>query len=187
MKRFTLTAASLLLGLTTAMAQDTKVTGHVVDENGDPVIGATILVKGTTLGTVTDFDGNFTLDVPAEHKHLQISYVGMETQEVRVASRINVTLESDSQALDEVMVVAYGTAKKSSFTGSASNISNEKLDLRPITNLSKGLEGQTTGLLTTSGSGQPGESSKIVIRGYGSINASQDPLYVVDGIPYDGD
>ena len=69
MKRFTLTAASLLLGLTTAMAQDTKVTGHVVDENGDPVIGATILVKGTTLGTVTDFDGNFTLDVPAEHKH----------------------------------------------------------------------------------------------------------------------
>ena len=91
MKRFTLTAASLLFGLTAAMAQDTKVTGHVVDENGDPVIGATVLVKGTTLGTVTDFDGNFTLDVPSEHKHLQISYVGMETQEVRVTSRWNLT------------------------------------------------------------------------------------------------
>ena len=84
--------------------------------------------------------------------------------------------------LDEVMVVAYGTAKKSSFTGSASTISNEKLELRPLTNLTKGLEGQATGLLTTSGSGQPGEDASIVIRGYGSINASQDPLYVVDGI-----
>ena len=88
--------------------------------------------------------------------------------------------------LEEVMVVAYGTAKKSSFTGSASTISNEKLELRPITNLTKGLEGQATGLLTTSGSGQPGEDASIVIRGYGSINASQDPLYVVDGIPFDG-
>ena len=88
--------------------------------------------------------------------------------------------------LDEVLVVAYGTAKKSSFTGSASTISNEKLELRPITNLTKGLEGQATGLLTTSGSGQPGEDASIVIRGYGSINASQDPLYVVDGIPFDG-
>ena len=109
MKRFTLTAASLLLGLTTAMAQDTNVTGHVVDENGDPVIGATILVKGTTLGTVTDFDGNFTLDVPAEHKQLEISYVGMETMQVRVAPTVSVTLESDSQALDEVVVTGYGS------------------------------------------------------------------------------
>ena len=142
MKRFTLTAASLLLGLTTAMAQDTKVTGHVVDENGDPVIGATILVKGTTLGTVTDFDGNFTLDVPTEHKHLQISYVGMETQEVRVASRINVTLESDSQALDEVMVVAYGTAKRSAFTGSAAMIDNEKIGQRQTSNVTNALSGQ---------------------------------------------
>ena len=91
MKRFTLTAASLLLGLSAAMAQNTKVTGHVVDENGDPVIGATVLVKGTTIGTVTDFDGNFTLDVPDEHKHLEISYVGMKTMQVRVSPRINAT------------------------------------------------------------------------------------------------
>ncbi len=90
MKRFTLTAASLLFGLTAAMAQDTKVTGHVVDENGDPVIGATVLVKGTTLGTVTDFDGNFTLDVPSEHKQLEISYVGMETVQVGVSSNVMV-------------------------------------------------------------------------------------------------
>lgn len=95
-------------------------------------------------------------------------------------------MQSDSELLEEVMVVAYGTAKKSSFTGSASTIDNKKLESRPITNVSKGLEGQATGLLTTSGSGQPGESASVVIRGYGSINASQSPLYVVDGIPYDG-
>ena len=116
-----------------------------------------------------------------------ISFVGMKQQEVSVKPHVIVVLHPDAEVLDEVMVVAYGTAKKSSFTGSASNIDNKKLELRPITNVSKGLEGQTTGLLTTSGSGQPGESSKIVIRGYGSINASQNPLYVVDGIPYDGD
>ena len=187
MKRFTMTAACLLMGMTAVMAQNTKVTGQVLDENGEPVIGASVVVKGTTIGTVTDFDGNFTLDVPSNGKHLEISYVGMKKVEVGVSSHVKAVLESDSQALDEVMVVAYGTAKKSSFTGSASNISNEKLELRPITNVTKGLEGQTTGLLTTSGSGQPGESAKVVIRGYGSINASQNPLYVVDGIPYDGD
>ena len=95
-------------------------------------------------------------------------------------------MKSDSEMLDEVMVVAYGTAKKSSFTGSASTIDNKKLESRPITNISKGLEGQATGVLTTSGSGQPGESASVVIRGYGSINASSSPLYVVDGIPYNG-
>lgn len=117
---------------------------------------------------------------------LVVSFVGMKPQEVGVRSTLKIQLESDNQMLDEVMVVAYGTAKKSSFTGSASTISNEKLELRPITNVTKSLEGQATGLLTTSGSGQPGEAASIVIRGYGSINASQDPLYVVDGIPFDG-
>ena len=95
-------------------------------------------------------------------------------------------MKTNAELLDEVMVVAYGTAKKSSFTGSASTISNEKLESRPITNVTKGLEGQATGILTTSGSGQPGESASVIIRGYGSINASSNPLYVVDGIPYDG-
>ena len=118
---------------------------------------------------------------------LVISFIGLETQEVKIQSVMKVVLKSDAEQLDEVMVVAYGTAKKSSFTGSASNIDGKKLELRPITNVSKGLEGQTTGLLTTSGSGQPGEAAKVVIRGYGSINASQNPLYVVDGIPFDGD
>ncbi|WP_455593301.1 SusC/RagA family TonB-linked outer membrane protein [Bacteroides sp.] len=118
---------------------------------------------------------------------MQISYIGMETAEVAIHPTVKVALKADAQALDEVMVVAYGTAKKSSFTGSASTISNKNLELRPITNVSKGLEGQTTGLQAASGSGQPGSAAKVIIRGYGSINASKDPLYVVDGIPYDGD
>ena len=115
-----------------------------------------------------------------------ISFIGLQTQEVDIQPVVKVVLHADSEVLDEVMVVAYGTAKKSSFTGSASVIGGDKIESRPITNVTKALEGQTTGVLTTSGSGQPGESASIVIRGYGSINASQDPLYVVDGVPYDG-
>lgn len=115
-----------------------------------------------------------------------ISYIGMTTQEVAIQPNVEVRLHPNTEVLDEVMVVAYGTAKKSSFTGSASTIDNKKLESRPITNISKGLEGQATGVLTTSGSGQPGESASVVIRGFGSINASQNPLYVVDGVPYDG-
>ena len=115
-----------------------------------------------------------------------VSYIGLQTQTVTIKPNLRITMKSDSEVLDEVMVVAYGTAKKSSFTGSASTIDNKKLESRPITNVTKGLEGQATGVLTTSGSGQPGESASIVIRGYGSINASSSPLYVVDGIPYNG-
>ena len=188
-RKLMLLMTCLMIGIGLVNAQISKVTGNVTsEEDGLPVVGASVLVKGTTVGTVTDIDGNFTLtNVPSSAGTLVISFIGMQSQEVKIKPNVKVVLHSDSEQLDEVMVVAYGTAKKSSFTGSASNIDSKKLELRPITNVSKGLEGQTTGLLTTSGSGQPGEASKIIIRGYGSINASQDPLYVVDGIPFDGD
>ena len=177
----------LFIGIGLVNAQE-KVTGSVTSsEDGLPIVGASILVKGTTIGTVTDLDGNFTLaNVPSSAKTLQVSFVGMKTQILSIKSVMKIVLHPDNEVLEEVMVVAYGTAKKSSFTGSASTINNKKLELRPITNVTKGLEGQTTGLLTTSGSGQPGSSSSIVIRGFGSINASQSPLYVVDGVPFDG-
>ena len=183
MKRFTLTVASLLLSLSAAMAQDTKVTGHVIDENGDPVIGATVLVKGTTIGTVTDFDGNFTLDVPNEHKQLEISYVGMETRQVSVAPTVNVTLESDSQALDEVVVTGYGSFKKSSFTGSASSVTTEGLKDIPALSVQDKLAGAVAGVQISSTSGQPGSVASVRIRGMGSINAGNEPLYVIDGVP----
>ena len=178
----------LFIGIGLVNAQVSKVTGTVTShEDGLPVVGASVLVKGTQVGTVTDIDGNFTItNVPSSAGTLVVSFIGMKTQEVAIKPVVKVSLHSDTEVLDEVMVVAYGTAKKSSFTGSASTIDNKKLELRPITNITKGLEGQTTGILTTSGSGQPGESASIVIRGYGSINASSSPLYVVDGVPFDG-
>lgn len=102
--RFTMaTAACLMMSASAVMAQNTKVTGKVVDENAEPVIGASVVVKGTTIGTVTDFDGNFTLDVPTQYKQLEISYVGMKSVMVNVASKVSAVLESDSQNLDEVI------------------------------------------------------------------------------------
>ncbi len=183
-RKLTMFLALFFIGIGFAMAQ-TQVRGTVVDEAGDPVIGATIQIKGTSQGTISDISGNFTLPAPAGGT-LVISYVGYATQEVPVSANVRVVLVADSELLEEVMVVAYGTAKKESFTGSASTIDSKKLELRPITNISKGLEGQSTGLLTTSGSGQPGSAATVIIRGFGSINASQTPLYVVDGIPFDG-
>ena len=141
-------------------------------EDGQPVIGASVLVAGTSVGTVTDSNGRFSLTVPAGSSILRITYVGMEPIEVSARPNMRIMLTSDSKALDEVIVVAYGTAKKSSFTGSAENISSDKLELRPISNVAKGIEGQASGVQVTSASGQPGSSPSIRIRGFGSINAS---------------
>lgn len=173
------------LGIGIVTAQ-TQVRGTVVDESGDPVIGATIQIRGTSEGTVTDIDGNFNLSAPSAGT-LVISYVGFQTQEVPVSANVRVVLMADTQLLDEVMVVAYGTARRSSFTGSASTISTEKIVSRQTSNISNALTGQVAGLQATSNSGRPGGSATIRIRGIGSMYASNDPLYVVDGVPYDGD
>ena len=155
-------------------------------EDGEPIIGASVFVVGTNVGTVTNASGKFELTCPQGKNTLRISYVGMESLEVSARPNMRIMLTSDQKALDEVIVVAYGTSKKSSFTGSAQNVSSEKIELRPITNVAKGLEGQVSGVQMTSADGQPGSSPSIRIRGFGSINASSSPLYVVDGIPYDG-
>ena len=110
----------------------------------------------------------------------------MKTQEVAIKSVVNVSLHSDTEVLDEVMVVAYGTARKESFTGSAEVIKADKIEKRPVANVTKALDGMVAGVQTTSGSGQPGSGVSVVVRGFGSINSSQNPLYVVDGVPYDG-
>ena len=180
-----MTCLFAMIGLATAQ---TRVQGVVLSqEDNEPIVGASILVKGTTIGTVTDMDGRFTLTgIPSSARTLVVSYVGMKTQEVAIRSNVRVTLSTDAEVLDDVIVVAYGTAKKSSFTGSAANVDNKKLEMRPITSVTNGLEGQATGVLMTSASGQPGSTGSIRIRGYGSINASSAPLYVVDGIPFDG-
>lgn len=167
------------------VAAQTQVRGTVVDETGDPVIGATIQVKGTTQGTITDGDGNFTISAPAGGT-LIVSYVGYKTQEVPVSTNVRVVLLTDSELLEDVIVVAYGTTKKSSFTGAASQVSADKIQKMQVSSLSKSLEGASSGVQISSGSGTPGSNASIIIRGIGSISASQSPLIVVDGVPYEG-
>ena len=188
MKRLSMIFASLFLFVGIALAQ-TTVKGTVVTyEDNEPVIGASIQVVGaTSIGTITDINGEFTLEVPAGKSTLKVTYVGMEPLEVAVSSKpLRIQLRSDAQSLDEVIVVAYGTAKKSSFTGSASTVNAQSIEKRPITNVASALEGNATGIQVTSGSGQPGESPKVRVRGFGSVNASNAPLYVVDGAIYNG-
>lgn len=170
------------IGIVTAQ---TQVNGTIVDEAGEPVIGATIQVKGTAQGTITDIDGNFNLSVPA-NATLVISYVGMVTQEVEAGRNLRIVMVTDSQMLDEVIAIAYGTTTRSSFTGSAATVNAQAIEKRPITSVVSALEGNTSGVQTTSALGQPGESASVRIRGFGSVNASNAPLYVVDGAVYNG-
>ncbi|MDR2969595.1 MAG: TonB-dependent receptor [Tannerellaceae bacterium] len=188
MKKLTFLFLCLLASVGLASAQNTQVTGVVISaEDGEPVIGASVMVTGTTIGTVTDVNGNFSLSAPANATTLQISFIGMATQELPVQANMRVVLASDTQALDEVIVVAYGVAKKSSFTGSAASIKSEKLENLQSTSFTKALEGAAPGIQVTANSGMPGSNATIRIRGIGSINASSSPLYVVDGAAYDGD
>ena len=185
--KLTLVLLSFFLGVQCMVAQQMKVTGVVINEDdGEPVIGASIVVKGTTIGTITDLDGKFELETQKDAK-LIISYVGLRTQETTAQQNMRIVLSSDSQAIDEVVVVAYGTAKKSSFTGSASTVGAALMDKRPLSNALSALEGNTSGVQMTSSIGQPGEAAKVTIRGFGSVNADNAPLYVVDGAIFSGD
>ena len=168
---------------TTPSAARRVVTGVVVDENEESVIGANVVEKGTTNGTVTDIDGKFTLEVPSNGV-LQVSYIGYNTLTVDIAGRssLNIRLEEDAQALDEVVVVGYGTMKKSDVTGSiAVTKADEMLKAQSFSAL-EGLKGKASGVNVFSNSGQPGGGMRVVIRGVGTINSSTEPLYVVDGV-----
>ena len=175
-----------ICAISLGMSAQQVVRGQVTDANGEPLIGATIQPIGGGNGAATDINGEFSLNLPYNVKTLKVSYVGYNTQELPVHPNMAITLSDSGTSLDEVMVVAYGTAKKTSYTGSAEAVTNKKLELRPVTDATKALEGNVAGLQVASASGQPGSSPTIQIRGYGSINASSQPLYVVDGAPYDG-
>lgn len=188
MKRLLTLMALMTVVIASALGQR-KASGYVYSASDDqPVIGATVLVKGTSIGTSTDLDGNFVIkNVPANASKLVISYVGMLTQEVSIGEDLKISLHSDSQELDDVMVVAYGTAKKSEYTGAASVVSASTLEDRSVTNVTNALNGVVAGVQTLNANGQPGVGSTVRIRGVGSINANMSPLYVLDGVPYDGD
>ena len=183
-RKLTMFLSLFFLGIGIITAQ-TQVRGVVLDEAGETVIGATIQVKGTSQGTVTDFDGNFVLSVP-ENATLVFSYVGMNTQELPAQANMQVVMQFDSELLDEVMVVAFGTAKKSAFTGSAKVIDSEQLSMSQVTSVTNALAGSVPGLQLTSDSGAPGATSSIKIRGFSSLNAGNDPLIILDGAPYSG-
>ena len=158
-----------------ASAQTTAISGKVLDVNKEPVIGAIVVVKGTTVGTNTDIDGSFKLNIPQGKDVLMFSLVGYKTVEIKAKSQMVITLEDDTKALDEVMVIAYGTAKRSSFTGSASLIQSQSIGSRPITSVISAIEGNVPGVQATAATGQPGESAAIRLRGFGSVNASNSP------------
>ena len=188
-KRLTMILACLFLSIGMALAQK-AVTGTVVSqEDGQPIIGATIRVVGANVGAVTDADGKFSLSLPSGHNKLKVTYVGMIDQDVTVkGNNIRVVLTPDETNLDEVMVVAYGTAKKSAFTGSAAVVKSEDIAKSSVANPVDALTGKVSGVQINSATGQPGqESFSIRIRGVSSINAGNDPLIILDGAPYDGD
>lgn len=169
------------------MAQ-TRYSGTVVDAgNNEPLIGATVMPIGGGQGTATDLDGHFTITVPANVKQAKVSYVGYKEQTVALSNNMTVRLEASSTNLDDVIVVAYGTAKKSAYTGSASVIKAETIENALVSTATDALNGKMAGVQVQSSNGQPGTSPTIRIRGVGSINASNAPLYVLDGVPYDGD
>jgi len=179
----------MVIGVVSMLAQTKTITGTVTGDDGLPIPGAAVVVKGTTTGTVTDFDGNYRLNVPADAETLVYRFVGMEDQEQAISGRttINVAMQSDSKEIDEVMVVAYGTQKKSSFTGSAAQVSSETIKDHVSSNVVSALAGATPGVQFTQMSGDPSTGEPdIRVRGIGSMNASNKPLYVVDGMPYDG-
>ncbi|MFS4447930.1 SusC/RagA family TonB-linked outer membrane protein [Maribacter sp. 2307UL18-2] len=172
----------VLLSMQSAMAQQT-VTGTVTDETGGPVPGANIVVQGTTDGTQTDFDGNFTIDV-SSNAVLVFSYLGYATQNVTVGNQttINVQLAEDASQLDEVIVIGYGTAKKSDLTGAVSRVTTEAFEDQPVTRVEEALQGRAAGVTVARANGQPGGAIKVRIRGVNSIEGDNSPLVVIDGI-----
>ena len=167
-----------------AFAQSKTVSGTVLDKTGESVIGASVVVKGTTNGTITDFDGKFTLTNVPESGTIEISFVGYKTVNVAVKgqSTIKVILEEDTETLEEVVVVGYGVQKKSDVTGALTQVSSKTIRERPVQNALQAMQGKAAGVQITSNN-RPGELGDVRIRGSRSLNASNDPLYVIDGIP----
>lgn len=188
-KLFLLLVAVLTVSLC-ASAQTRVVTGTVLEgDSGEPAIGASVTPGNSATGVATDENGKFRLSVGANVKTIKVSMVGYHPQTVTIpaSGKVSVTLEPNAQLLEEAIVVAYGTTTKGSYTGSASVIKADQLEDALTTNVTNALSGKVVGVQTVSSNGQPGTASTVLIRGVGSINASVAPLYVVDGMPYDGD
>ena len=181
-KRFVSGLLFVLMGMQYAFAQQT-ITGIITDENDAPIPGANILIKGTTKGTQTDFDGNYSIETSAEDV-LVISYLGYATQDVTVGDQtsIDIKLQTDQEKLDEVVVIGYGTVKKSDLTGSISRVDSRDFENQPLNRVQEALQGRAAGVSVIRSNGRPGGDVKVRIRGANSITGNNDPLVVVDGI-----
>ncbi|MDR2449586.1 MAG: TonB-dependent receptor [Prevotellaceae bacterium] len=186
MKQIKLLFVCLLIGGFSALWAQTGQVSGVVTENGQPLAGASVVVKGSTAAVLTDADGRYTISVP-ENATLVFSFVGMKTQEVEVGARsvINVTLETEATQLEDVVVVAYGTQKRSTIVGAVKSIEGESIAAISTSNITNALQGTSAGVQVVNNSGQPGTGATIRIRGVGSINGGTAPLYIVDGAPYE--
>ncbi len=184
MKKITLLLCASVLSM--AAWADQTVSGVVVDTNGEPVIGASVMVTGTAIGTITDFDGKFSMSVPDDAQTMTISYVGMGESVVAVGTSIRVVLRENAEMIQEVVVTGYGNVSKGSFAGSAIAVNADAIEKKTPSEISKALAGEVAGMQVITPSGQPGESADIRIRGAGSVNGGTAPLYVVDNIPYEG-
>lgn len=171
--------------LSLSLYAEKQVSGVVVDEKGDPVIGASIQAKGTTQGTISDYDGNFEMEVPESVKTLVVTFVGMKAREVEAGKNLRIVLSDDTQVLQDVVVTGYGTVAKGAYAGSAQAVKAEDIEKKNPSDITKALAGEVSGVQVVTSSGQPGTVAAIRIRGIGSLSASSAPLYVVDGIPLD--
>ena len=187
-KKIVLSMAAILFALASAFAQNKQVSGTVTGADGSPIVGATVVVEGTTLGTSTDLQGKYVLSAPANGT-LLFSFIGYEDAKIAINGKtsVNATLKEASKAIDDVIVVAFGEAKKDAFTGSAKVVSADDLSKTQATNVTEALVGKVAGMQMSSPSGRAGETANITVRGVGSITAGTSPLWVVDGMPYEGD
>lgn len=167
-------------------AQQITINGIVKDTSGEPIIGANVIVKGTTNGTITDLDGNFQLSADPSVT-IVVSYVGFQTQELPAQPIMNIVLKEDSELLDEVVVIGYGSVKKDDLSGSVVAIKADDINKGAVTSPQELMQGRVPGLYVSAGDGQPGAGSNIRIRGGASLNASNDPLIVIDGVPVSND
>ncbi|MCH7404539.1 SusC/RagA family TonB-linked outer membrane protein [Belliella aquatica] len=189
MRKGLLSFVLVLFTISMAWSQTRIVTGKVISEEEPAGLpGVNVVLKGTTTGVITDLDGEFSIAVQGDNATLVFSFIGYTTYQEVVGNRsvLNVTLNPDTQNLEEVIITAYGTADKGNFTGSAVALKSDQIANRPINNVVNAIEGQVAGVITTSANGQPGSTPAVRIRGVGSVNASSSPLYVVDGVPFDG-
>ena len=187
MRKLFLILMTLMACTWSLSAQTRTYHGTVVDgANNEPLIGATIMPLGGGQGVATDVEGKFTLNVPANVRQVKVSYVGYTSQTVNVQNNMVIHLHSTSSNLDDVVVVAYGTANKESLTGSVAVVGSKEIEDRPVTSVTAALEGNAPGVQVNNSVGNPGTSPSIRIRGFNSINGSNTPLYVVDGVVYEG-